>query len=133
MYVICTSAVLLPIHINDFFRSATLKKVRSLKVLEPKASQNLSILLGGSLKHLSYADVKRAVLKCDDTVLKGNVLDQLINYLPPPDQLKKLRDLECPFEELVEAEQFAVTVSIKNSSIDHFKYYIKLYYVIINN
>lgn len=96
-------------------RLASSKKVRSLKVLEPKASQNLSILLGGSLKHLSYNDVKSAVLKCDDTVLKGNVLDQLINYLPPPDQLKKLRDLECPFDELVEAEQFAVTVSILNN------------------
>jgi len=98
-----------------FFRSVPSKKVRSLKVLEPKASQNLSILLGGSLKHLSYNDVKRAVLKCDDTILKGNVLDQLINYLPPPDQLKKLRDLECPFDELVEAAQFAVTVSIKSN------------------
>lgn len=101
-------------YIHHSFRSTTLKKVRSLKVLEAKASQNLSILLGGSLKHLSYADVKRAVLRCDDTILKGNVLDQLINYLPPPDQLKKLRDLECPFEDLVEAEQFAVTVSIWN-------------------
>ncbi|CAH1732844.1 protein diaphanous [Aphis gossypii] len=91
-------------------KTTTLKKVRCLKVLEPKASQNLSILLGGSLKHLSYADVKRGVLKCDDVVLKGNVLDQLINYLPPPDQLKKLRDLDCPYEDLVEAEQFAVTM-----------------------
>ncbi|VVC38770.1 Diaphanous autoregulatory (DAD) domain,Formin, GTPase-binding domain,Armadillo-like helical,Formin, FH3 [Cinara cedri] len=86
------------------------KKVRSLQVLEPKASQNLSILLGGSLKHLSYADVKRGVLRCDDTILKGNVLDQLINYLPPQDQLKKLKDLNCGYENLVESEQFAVTM-----------------------
>jgi len=96
-------------------------------VLEPKASQNLSILLGGSLKHLSYADVKRGVLKCDDTILKGNVLDQLINYLPPPDQLKKLRDLESPFEDLVEAEQFAVTVSIFGFS----SYYAICMFIII--
>lgn len=101
------------------FRSSTLKKVRCLKVLEHKASQNLSILLGGSLKHLSYVDVKRGILRCDDTVLKGNVLDQLINYLPPPDQLKKLADLNCPYEDLVEAEQFAVTVSIT----EYFKFY----------
>lgn len=94
-----------------FFRSTTAKKVKCLKILDPKNSQNLSILLGGSLKHLSYSNVKRGVLRCDDTILKGNILDQLINYLPPPDQLKKLRDLECPYEDLVEAEQFAVTVS----------------------
>lgn len=36
------------------FRGGTLKKVKALKVLEGKAAQNLSILLGGSLKHLSY-------------------------------------------------------------------------------
>lgn len=68
--------------------------------------------MGGSLKHLSYADVKRGVLRCDDTILKGNVLDQLINYLPPQDQLKKLKDLNCDYESLVESEQFAVTVCI---------------------
>lgn len=32
-----------------------MKKVKALKVLEAKAAQNLSILLGGSLKHLTYA------------------------------------------------------------------------------
>lgn len=81
-------------------------------MLEPKASQNLSILLGGSFTNLSFTDTKQAVLKCEDTVLKGNVLDQLINYLPSSDQMKKLKDLGCSFEELIEAEQFSVTVSI---------------------
>lgn len=104
--------MLLKLSLIYIFRSNNPKKVRSLKVLEPKASQNLSILLGGSLKHLSYADVKRGVLRCDDTILKGNVLDQLINYLPPQDQLKKLTDLNCGYENLVESEQFAVTVCI---------------------
>lgn len=89
----------------------TLKKVKDLKVLDSKAAQNLSILLGGSLKHLSYEHIKTCILKCDTTVLSGNVLDLLIQYLPPADQLKKLSELKCKSEDLTEAEQFAATVA----------------------
>jgi diaphanous 2 len=83
----------------------------SPQVLDSKAAQNLSILLGGSLKHLSYEDVKRCILRCDIETLPDSVLQQLINYLPPPDQLKKLQDFKNQYSELTEAEQFAVTVS----------------------
>ncbi|KAI5640434.1 formin-like domain-containing protein [Phthorimaea operculella] len=89
----------------------TLKKVKDLKVLDSKAAQNLSILLGGSLKHLSYDHIRTCVLRCDTTVLTANVLDLLIQYLPPADQLKKLTELKCKSEELTEAEQFAATVA----------------------
>ncbi|KAJ0182931.1 hypothetical protein K1T71_000907 [Dendrolimus kikuchii] len=89
----------------------TLKKVKDLKVLDSKAAQNLSILLGGSLKHMSYEHIRTCILRCDTTVLTGNVLDLLIQYLPPADQLKKLAELKCNSEELTEAEQFAATVA----------------------
>lgn len=89
----------------------TLKKVKDLKVLDSKAAQNLSILLGGSLKHMSYDHIRTCVLRCDTTVLTGNVLDLLIQYLPAADQLKKLSELKCKSEELTEAEQFAATVA----------------------
>ena len=86
------------------------KKVKELRVLDPKSAQNLSILLGGSLKHISFDDVKAAILRCDEEVLSGNLLEQLINYLPPPDQLKRLEDLQNQYDDLHEPEQFAVTV-----------------------
>ncbi|XP_049883690.1 protein diaphanous isoform X2 [Pectinophora gossypiella] len=89
----------------------TLKKVKDLKVLDSKAAQNLSILLGGSLKHLSYEHIRTCVLRCDTTVLTANVLDLLIQYLPPADQLKRLAELKCKSSELTEAEQFAATVA----------------------
>ncbi|XP_030041077.2 protein diaphanous isoform X4 [Manduca sexta] len=92
-------------------KAHTLKKVKDLKVLDSKAAQNLSILLGGSLKHMSYEHIRTCVLRCDTTVLTGNVLDLLIQYLPPADQLKKLSELKCSSEELTEAEQFAATVA----------------------
>ncbi|CAG4978575.1 unnamed protein product [Colias eurytheme] len=89
----------------------TLKKVKDLKVLDSKAAQNLSILLGGSLKHMSYEHIRQCILKCDTTVLNANVLDLLIQYLPPADQMKKLAELKCQSSELTEAEQFAATVA----------------------
>ncbi|CAB3233745.1 unnamed protein product [Arctia plantaginis] len=89
----------------------TLKKVKDLKVLDSKAAQNLSILLGGSLKHMSYEHIRTCILRCDTTVLTANVLDLLIQYLPPADQLKKLAELKVNSEELTEAEQFSATVA----------------------
>jgi diaphanous 2 len=87
-----------------------MKKVKDLKVLDGKAAQNISILLGGSLKHMSYADVRKCILHCDDSVITDNVLQQLITYFPPPDQLKKLEEFRNEYSDLTEAEQFAVTV-----------------------
>lgn len=56
----------------------TLKKVKELKVLDGKSAQNISILLNGSLKHMAYDDIKKCLLRCDETVLTENVLEQLI-------------------------------------------------------
>lgn len=92
-------------------KPGTLKKVKNLKVLDGKTAQNISILLGGSLKHMSYADVRRCILQCDDSVITDNVLQQLITYFPPPDQLKKLEEFRSEYSDLTEAEQFAVTLA----------------------
>ncbi|KAK6645426.1 hypothetical protein RUM43_001703 [Polyplax serrata] len=89
----------------------TLKRKNELKVLDGKSSHNISILLGGSLKHLSYKDVRRCILRCDETILTENILKQLIDYLPPADQLGKLREVISQYDDLTEAEQFAVTIS----------------------
>ncbi|GBP24839.1 Protein diaphanous homolog 3 [Eumeta japonica] len=89
----------------------TLKKVKDLKVLDSKAAQNLSILLSGSLKHLNYEHIRTCLLRCDTTMLTSTVLDLLIQYLPPADQLKRLAELKEHREELTEAEQFAATVA----------------------
>lgn len=88
-----------------------MKKVKSLRVLDSKVAQNLSILLGGPLKHLKYEDVKKSILRCNTNVLSANILEQLILYLPPPDQLKRLEQFKSDYADLTEAEQFAVTVS----------------------
>lgn len=91
-------------------RSAPTKKVKDLKVLDSKAAQNISILLGGTLKHMPYAEVKTCLLRCKGPVISDNILQGLIQYLPPPDQLSKLQLYKEQYDDLTEAEQFCVTV-----------------------
>lgn len=92
------------------FRSAPSKKVKDLKVLDGKSAQNILILINGTLKHLSYDEVKTCLLKCEGPVINDNVLQGLIQFLPPPDQLQKLQNYKDQYEDLTEAEQFCVTV-----------------------
>lgn len=89
----------------------TLKKVKDLKILDSKSAQNIAILLGGTLKHMSYDHIRTCILKCDTTVLSSTVLDLLIQYLPPADQLKKLSELKTNSSELVAAEAFCATLA----------------------
>lgn len=96
---------------NGTAHTGTLKKVKELKVLDGKAAQNISILLGGSLKHMSYDTITKCLLQCDDQVLTENVTEQLIQYLPPADQLSKLQQFKDKYKELTEAEQFCVKIS----------------------
>ena len=39
------------------------------------------MILGGALKHICYKDLRKCILRCDI----------LIQYLPNPDQLKRLQ------------------------------------------
>ncbi|XP_046592694.1 protein diaphanous isoform X4 [Neodiprion lecontei] len=96
---------------NIIDKSAPTKKVKDLKVLDGKSAQNISILLGGTLKHMSYEEVKVCLLRCEGPVISDNVLQGLIQYLPPPDQLTKLQQFRDQYEDLTEAEQFCVTIS----------------------
>ncbi|KAJ8921203.1 hypothetical protein NQ315_013675 [Exocentrus adspersus] len=91
--------------------TGTLKKVKELNVLDGKTAQNILILLNGSLKHIAFDDIKTALLRCDDSMLTENVTEQLIQYLPPADQLNKLQSFKDKYNELPEAEQFCVKMS----------------------
>ena len=87
------------------------KKTKELKVLDGKAAQNLSVILGGALKHISYADLRKCILRCDTSVLTENLLQSLIQYLPTPDQLNKLQEYSNEYNDLAEAEQFAISLA----------------------
>ncbi|XP_011337146.1 protein diaphanous isoform X1 [Ooceraea biroi] len=97
--------------VDDVVDKSSSKKVKDLKVLDSKAAQNISILLGGTLKHMPYVEVKRCLFRCEGPVISDNVLQGLIQYLPPPDQLSKLQIYKDQYDDLTEAEQFCVTIS----------------------
>lgn len=90
--------------------AAAKKNVIDLRVLDAKSAQNLLIVLGGSLKHLSHQEIKLCLLRCDTTIVSSNILQQLIQYLPPPDQLKRLQEIKLTGDELSAAEEFAATL-----------------------
>ena len=79
-------------------------------VLDGKAAQNLAILLAGSMKHMTYDEIRLAVLRCDESVLTSSLVDQMIQYVPTADELKKLEVHKENYEQLQGAEQFAITV-----------------------
>lgn len=94
-----------------FSKASASKKVKTSRVLDEKDYKKLSILLGGPLRNLKYEDVRKYILRCDVSKFPGDSLEQLTLALPPPDQLKQLEKLKNEYDDLNEAEQFAVTVS----------------------
>lgn len=55
--------------------------------------------------------MKRIILACDGSCITPVVIEQLIDFLPPPDQMKKLEEFKDNFNELADAEQFILSVS----------------------
>ncbi|XP_061165024.1 protein diaphanous homolog 2-like isoform X2 [Saccostrea echinata] len=85
------------------------KKAKELKVLDPKSAQNLSILLG-SIK-VPFKEIKRRILEVDEDNLNTAILEQLLRYMPEPEQMKQIASLKDHYNELAEPEQFAVEMS----------------------
>lgn len=85
------------------------KKVKDLRVLDPKSAMNLSMLLG-SLK-TPYKEIRRRILEVDAEHLTTGMLEQLIKYLPEPEHIKELGALKEEYDDLAEAEQFIATIS----------------------
>lgn len=66
-------------------------------------------MLLGKLK-IPYKEIRRKILEVDTEHLTTWMLDQLIKFLPEPDQIKELCALKEEYDDLAEAEQFIATV-----------------------
>lgn len=60
---------------------------------------------------ISAQDMQKYILRIDEEQLTDAILQQLIKNMPEPDQLSRLEQFKDQYNELAEAEQFAVTVS----------------------
>lgn len=73
----------------------------------------LAILLG-SIK-VPYDEIKRRIVEMDEEKLDVAQIEQLIKYMPEPEQMKQLAALKDEYDTMAEPEQFAVTVSFRCS------------------
>ncbi|KAM8733592.1 protein diaphanous homolog 1 [Acanthopagrus schlegelii] len=85
------------------------KKVKELKILDGKSSQNLSIFLGSF--RLPYEEIKNAVLEVNEKILTESMVQNLIKNLPAQEQLNVLGEMKDEYDDLAESEQFGVVMS----------------------
>ncbi|XP_057644547.1 protein diaphanous homolog 1 [Chionomys nivalis] len=89
-------------------KSVQKKKVKELKVLDSKTSQNLSIFLGSF--RMPYQEIKNVILEVNEAVLTESMIQNLIKQMPEPEQLKMLSELKDEYDDLAESEQFGVVM-----------------------
>ncbi|XP_061876477.1 protein diaphanous homolog 3 [Colius striatus] len=95
---------------DEFEEKKSIKKrIKELKVLDPKIAQNLSIFLGSF--RVPYEEIKMMILEVDETQLSESMVQNLIKHLPEQDQLNALSKFKSEYNNLSEPEQFGVVMS----------------------
>ncbi|XP_038131636.1 protein diaphanous homolog 1-like isoform X1 [Cyprinodon tularosa] len=94
---------------NGEDKQPTKKKVKELKVIDSKSSQNLSIFLGSF--RIPYEEIKNAILQVNEKILTESMVQNLIKQLPAPGQLETLAEMKDEYNDLAESEQFGVVMS----------------------
>ncbi|XP_026176024.1 protein diaphanous homolog 3 isoform X3 [Mastacembelus armatus] len=85
------------------------KRIKELKVLDPKIAQNLSIFLGSF--RMPYEEIRRTVLELDEEQLTEPMIQNLVKHLPEQEQLNSLAKYKNEYSNLSEPEQFGVVMS----------------------
>uniref|UniRef100_A0A670INF4 Diaphanous related formin 3 n=1 Tax=Podarcis muralis TaxID=64176 RepID=A0A670INF4_PODMU len=85
------------------------KRIKELKILDPKIAQNLSIFLG--YFRVPYEEIKMMILEIDEAQLSESMLQNLIKHLPEQKQLNELSKMKSEYENLSEPEQFCIVMS----------------------
>ncbi|XP_047437384.1 protein diaphanous homolog 3-like isoform X2 [Mugil cephalus] len=85
------------------------KRIKELKVLDPKIAQNLSIFLGSF--RIPYQDIRRMIVEVDEEQLTEPMIQNLVKHLPEQEQLNALAKYKNEYSNLSEPEQFGVVMS----------------------
>ncbi|XP_004412277.1 PREDICTED: uncharacterized protein LOC101380635 [Odobenus rosmarus divergens] len=85
------------------------KKVKELRILDPKTAQNLSIFLGSY--RMPYEDIKNIILEVNEDMLNEALIQNLVKHLPEQKVLGELAQLRSEYDHLCEPEQFGVVMS----------------------
>ena len=79
----------------------------------------LAAILLGSIK-VPYTELKRRIVEVDEEKLEVAQLEQLIRYMPEPEQMSQLAALKDEYDMLAEAEQFGIVVRTAVHSVFFF-------------
>ncbi|XP_069030600.1 protein diaphanous homolog 3-like [Embiotoca jacksoni] len=85
------------------------KRIKELKVLDPKIAQNLSIFLGSF--RMPYQEIRRMIVEVDEEQLTEPMIQNLVKHLPEQEQLNALAKYKNEYSNLSEPEQFGVVMS----------------------
>ncbi|XP_075934011.1 protein diaphanous homolog 3-like [Anarhichas minor] len=85
------------------------KRIKELKVLDPKIAQNLSIFLGSF--RMPYQEICRMIVEVDEEQLTEPMIQNLVNHLPEQEQLNALAKYKNEYASLSEPEQFGIVMS----------------------
>lgn len=85
------------------------KRIKELKVLDPKIAQNLSIFLGSF--RMPYEEIRRMIVEVDEEQLTEPMIQNLVKHLPEQEHLNALAKLKDDYSSLSEPEQFGVVMS----------------------
>ena len=58
-----------------------------------------------------YQEIKRRILEMDEETLSVTMIEQLIKFMPEPEQMSAFTALKDEYDTLAEPEQFCVIVS----------------------
>ncbi|XP_043560433.1 protein diaphanous homolog 2 isoform X2 [Chiloscyllium plagiosum] len=90
-------------------KSVPKKKIKELKILDPKTAQNLSIFLGSY--RIAYEEIRNIILEVDEEKLSEPMIQNLVRYLPEQKELNTLSQFKDEYDDLCEPEQFGVVMS----------------------
>lgn len=85
------------------------KRIKELKVLDPKIAQNLSIFLGSF--RMPYEEIRRMIVEVDEEQLTEPMIQNLVKQLPEQEQLNALVKYKDSYASLSEPEQFGLVMS----------------------
>lgn len=60
---------------------------------------------------MPFSEIKRRILEVDEENLNTAIIEQLLRYMPEPEQMKQIASLKDQYQDLADPEQFAVEVA----------------------
>ncbi|KJE91529.1 DAAM1 protein [Capsaspora owczarzaki ATCC 30864] len=99
---------------DDGSSTAAPAKPKELSVIDGRRAQNCAILL--SRIKLSHDELKEAIFACDTEKLNKDLIEQLLKFVPAPDEIQLLDSNKADIANFAKADRFLYEMS----AVDHY-------------